>query len=101
MLAVPRANDMAAKTTIVMGSIIADMVISLELPMPPNALPASSPASAMKNRPSASRYRKSITLPIPYAGSGIMTMGTSNAATSMTEMLTYGAVLIIHDEFGE
>ncbi len=41
--------------SIIAGSAIAEMVISRLLPRPPNELPVSSPPSARKNRPSASK----------------------------------------------
>src|SRR5208282_4715980 len=91
----------AAKTIIVVGSMTADMLISRELPMPPNALPASRPHTAMKNRASTRRYRKRMMFPMPPDGSVTNTRGTKREATRMAAIHIHGVILMIHDVFGE
>ena len=49
--------------SIMAGSAMAEMVISRLLPMPPKALAGSSPPSARKNRPSASKPTTASTPP--------------------------------------
>ena len=68
--------------SIIAGSATAAMVISRLLPMPPNALPGSSPPSARKNLPSASRPTSASTSPNKLIGACTVTIGTSRPATS-------------------
>jgi hypothetical protein len=101
ILRVLKTNAKAAKTIMVVGSMIDDMLISRELPIPPKQLPASRPASAMKNRARASKYKKRMMFPIPPMGSGIKTSGTKRAATRIAASVARGVTRVIREELGE
>ncbi len=68
--------------SIIAGSAMAAMVISRLLPMPPKALPGSSPPSARKNRPSASKPTTASTPPNKLNGACAVTIGTISPASS-------------------
>ena len=101
MFKVLKTKASAAKTMMVVGSMTADTLISRELPMPPKALPASRPSSAMKNRATTSRYRNRMMFPIPPYGSVTYTSGTKREATRIAAMQASGAAREIHDALGE
>jgi hypothetical protein len=101
MLSDLKTKASAANTTMVVGSMTADTLISRELPMPPKALPASRPKSAMKNRATTSRYRNRMMFPIPPYGSVTYTSGTKREAVRIAAMQATGATLETHDAWGE
>jgi len=65
------------------GSAMAAMVISRLLPIPPKALAGSSPPSARKNRPNASRPTKAKAPPNRLNGAETHTIGTIRPASSV------------------
>ena len=70
----------ASHVYIIAGSAMAEMVISRLLPMPPNALPGSSPPSARKNRPSAIKPTTASAPPNKLIGAFAVTIGTISPA---------------------
>ena len=67
---------MAIKTV---GSPRAAIATSRLEPMPPNALPASRPASARKNVPSKKRYIRAMMFPMKPSGARVVSTGTMSA----------------------
>jgi hypothetical protein len=63
------------------GSIRAEIIISLLLPIPPKVLPVSSPASVMKNLPIAKRYTTNMISPVKPAGESLRLTGTKRPAS--------------------
>src|SRR5438309_85922 len=59
-------------------------------PMPPNALPTSSPASARKNVPSMKRYTSRMMLPANASGGRVVVTGTMSPVTSRVAARMYG-----------
>ena len=73
------------------GSLIAAIVISRLLPMPPNAEPGSRPASARNTVPSSSRYTTANRSATALKGSGVTSIGTSSDTTTVLPKTTNGA----------
>ena len=67
------------------GSANEEMVISLDEPMPPNAVPMSKPAKARKNRANAKKPTITITSALAEVGRSTTTNGTTVAARAVAE----------------
>jgi hypothetical protein len=91
----------AAKTTMMVGSMIAEMLISRELPMPPNVLPASRPLREIKTLVSINTYKNSMTLPRTLEVPGINIRGTNKTSSRDPMKLIYGAIRMMIDELRE
>jgi hypothetical protein len=79
------------------GSTRLEMNISLDEPIPPNALPVSSAARARKNLPRPKMNMSAKKSPIRHIGLGMINTGTSNAAANEDDRTTKGAALNIQD----
>ena len=67
------------------GSAIEEMVISLDEPMPPNAVPISNPAKARKKRAKAKKPTITITSALAEVGRSTAINGTTVAANTVAE----------------
>ena len=95
------ARSASAKTArMTVGSARAATATSRLLPMPPNALPASSPASARKNVPSR-KSDMSRMIPAKASGGREVRTGAASAATSIAPASTYGVARKIQDVVSE
>ena len=73
---------------ITVGSANAAMAISLLEPIPPNELPASSPASARKNVLSKNTYMSKMMFPKNCSSAAVVNTGTMNADRSIVPIAT-------------
>ena len=87
----PLRRATANSTSSSAGSASAATATSRLEPMPPNALPVSSPASARANRASAKRPTRTIASPQPAKGALDHSTGTINAAVEKQAAYTMGA----------
>jgi len=98
---VPAFKETAKIDSIAAGSARLDINISLDEPIPPNEFPASRPAKAMKNLPSANTNIIKIKSPTA-AGYGFITnTGVSKAARIAEPRTIKGVILNIQDTFKE
>jgi hypothetical protein len=93
LVILPRFVDPAARETvktesIIAGSAMEDIIISLLPPMPPKALAVSREDKARKNLPSANKYIISITSPVKFSGTHDERTGTSNAIIKIETNVT-------------
>ncbi|OGS23649.1 MAG: hypothetical protein A2297_03095 [Elusimicrobia bacterium RIFOXYB2_FULL_48_7] len=83
------------------GSTRLEINISLEDPMPPNALPASRADKAIKKRPAESRKIITIKSPVIFKGASLKITGTINNARITVLNTMYGVILKIQDTFSD
>jgi len=91
----------AAHVIMVIGSAIADRLISRELPIPPKVEPASRPSKAIKNLADTIRYKNNIIFAGTESAGGKNNTGTNVAAAITKPIFRYGANLIIKEAFLE
>src|SRR2546422_3193961 len=85
------ARSASANTaTMTVGSASAATATARLAPMPPNALPTSSPASARKNVPSMKRYTSRMMLPANASGGRVVVTRTISPVTSRAAARMYG-----------
>ena len=84
----PTVKETVNIESIMAGSAMEDIVISLLLPIPPKALPVSREESARKNLPRANRYMIRIMSPMKLSGTCDDRTGTSNAMSKIETNVT-------------
>src|SRR3989338_9104511 len=97
----PTVKETVNIESIMAGSAMEDIAISLLPPIPPKALPVSREDNARKNLPKANRYIIRIMSPVKFSGTVEDRTGTSSAIIRIETKVTYGVATKIHEAVSE